>query len=540
MAVRSLPAGHHDVIVVGAGFAGLYQLHRLRALGFDVVLVEAGADLGGIWYWNCYPGARVDTHVPMYEFSDERVWRDWYWEERFPDWRALRRYFDHVDDVWDLRRDIRFATRITGGAWDEVTHSWTLHTSADEPLQSRFVVLCTGFAAKPYIPELPGLADFAGACHHTAAWPQEGLAFDGLRVGILGTGASGVQVTQEAAKVASDVTVFQRTPMLALPMRQRRLTRDEQDAEKVGYPARFELRTQTNTGFDYRSTGESTFSVSAAERQAVYERLWDAGGFSFWSGGFTDLVLDERANTLAYEFWRDRVRDRVRDPTTAELLAPTQPPHPFGVKRPSLEQDYYDLFEQANVSLVDLRASPIEEVTRTGVRTVAGHHDLDVFVLATGFDAVTGGLTNLQLRGTTGATLADHWHDGVRTQLGVACATFPNLLFLYGPQSPSGFCNGPTCAEVQGDWVVELLTHLDGRGITRVEASREAETAWGDQVQAISAMTLFPRADSWYMGANVPGKRREMLNWPGGLQLYRAACRESADAGYRGFLLGDR
>lgn len=530
---------HLDVVVVGAGFAGLYQLHRLRALGLRVVLVEAGSDLGGIWHWNCYPGARVDTHVPMYEYSDEEVWRDWYWEERFPDWQALRRYFDHVDDVWDLRRDIRFATRITSGSWDESSHSWTLRTEAGEQLHTRFVVLCTGFAAMPYIPELSGLADFAGACHHTASWPQDGLALDGLRVGIIGTGASGVQVTQEAAKVAADVTVFQRTPMLALPMRQRRLTRKEQEADKAGYPARFALRTQTNTGFDYRSIGESTFSVSEVERVAVYERLWDAGGFSFWSGGFTDLVIDERANTAAYEFWRDRVRDRVRDPSVAELLAPTRPPHPFGVKRPSLEQDYYDVFAQSNVSLVDLRSTPVEQVTRSGVRTTARHHELDVLVLATGFDAVTGGLTSLQLRGATGETLGEHWRDGVRTQLGLACSDFPNLLFLYGPQSPSGFCNGPTCAEVQGDWVIALLEHLGQHGITRFEASAEAEAAWREQVHAIAGMTLFPRADSWYMGANVPGKRREMLNWPGGLQLYLAACRESAAAGYQGFVLGD-
>jgi cation diffusion facilitator CzcD-associated flavoprotein CzcO len=326
--------------------------------------------------------------------------------------------------------------------------------------------------------------------------------------------------------------------MLALPMRQRRLTREEQDESKAEYPARFELRTRTNTGFDYRSTGDSTFSVSPAERERIYERLWAAGGFSFWSGGFTDLVLDERANACAYEFWRDRVRDRVRDPATAELLAPADAPHPFGVKRPSLEQDYYDLFDQANVSLVNLRSTPIEAVTRTGVRTSARHREHDVLVLATGFDAVTGGLTDMRLRGSSGVTLGEHWADGVRTQLGLACAGFPNLLFLYGPQSPSGFCNGPTCAEVQGDWVLDLLSYLGNRGITRIEATPEAEAAWRGQVEAIAAMTLFPRADSWYMGANVPGKRREMLNWPGGLQLYLDACRASTDAGYQGFALG--
>jgi cation diffusion facilitator CzcD-associated flavoprotein CzcO len=537
----SRPSIHdHDVVLVGAGFAGLYQLHRLRSLGLSVILLEAGSGLGGIWYWNCYPGARVDTHVPMYEYSDEKIWRDWYWDERFPDWRALRRYFDHVDDVWDLRRDIRFGTRMAGATWDESSHSWVVRTDGDETLRTRFLVLCTGFAAKAYVPALPGLADFAGACHHTAHWPQDGLDLDGLRVGIIGTGASGVQVTQEAGKVAAEVTVYQRTPMMALPMRQRRLTREEQDEAKVHYPERFELREQTNTGFDYRSTGDSTLAVSDDEREAVYERLWEAGGFCFWAGGFNDLTIDERANTLAYEFWRDRVRARLDDPELAEVLAPKAPPHPFGVKRPSLEQDFYETFNQANVSLVDVRSTPIERVTRTGVQTSAGHRELDVLVLATGFDAVTGGLTNLDLRGTTGAMLADHWREGVRTQLGLASSGFPNLFFLYGPQSPSGFCNGPTCAEVQGDWVIDLLEHLAGDGITRIEATPNAEAAWRDQVHGIAAMTLFPRADSWYMGANIPGKPREMLNWPGGLQLYLAACRESAASGYRGFVLGDR
>jgi cation diffusion facilitator CzcD-associated flavoprotein CzcO len=532
------PAGtDHDVIIVGAGFAGLYQLHRLRALGMSVVLVEAGSGLGGIWHWNCYPGARVDTHVPLYEFSDESIWRDWYWSERFPDWTELRRYFQHVDEVWDLSRDIRFSTRVEGATWDEAERRWLVTTDVGGPLRGRFVVLCTGFAAKAYVPDIPGLAGFGGACHHTAHWPPAGIDMTGLRVGVIGTGASGVQVVQEAAKVAADVTVFQRTPMMALAMQQRRLTRAEQDEAKVRYPEIFRKRRETNAGFDWVGLSEPTLSVPDGERRATFERLWQEGGFAFWAGGYSDIVLDEGANRAAYDFWRDKVRARIDDPKRAELLAPTDPPHPFGVKRPSLEQTYYDVFNQDNVSLVDLRATPIERVTRTGVRTTGSDHDFDLLVMATGFDAVTGGLTSIELRGTRGDTLAEHWREGVRTHLGLASNGFPNLLFLYGPQSPSGFCNGPTCAEVQGDWVVDLLAHVQEEGITRVEATPEAEQVWRDQVQAIAGMTLFPRADSWYMGANVPGKVREMLNWPGGLQLYLAACQESATAGYGGFVL---
>ncbi|MFZ6003206.1 MAG: flavin-containing monooxygenase [Actinomycetota bacterium] len=527
----------YDAVVVGAGFAGLYQLHRLRDLGMSVVLLEAGSGLGGIWHWNCYPGARVDSHVPIYEFSDEKLWRDWYWDERFPDWRALRRYFEHVDTVWDLRRDIRFETRVQGATWSEAGRSWQIAASTGDSLRSRFLVLCTGFAAKAHIPDFPGLDDFAGAWHHTAQWPQDGIDLTGLRVGIIGTGASGVQVTQEAAKVAAEVTVFQRTPMLALPMQQRRLTREEQDAAKVRYPDLFRRRTETNTGFDYVSLGDSTFAVSDEERRSSYARLWEAGGFCFWAGGYADLTIDEAANRQAYDFWREKVRARIDDPAIAEVLAPTEPPHPFGVKRPSLEQTFYECFNQDNVTLVDLKATPIERVTPTGVRTTETEHELDLLVLATGFDAVTGGLTSIDIQGTRGESLKEHWQQGVRTHLGLASNGFPNLLYLYGPQSPSGFCNGPTCAEVQGDWIVELLTHLRDQGLTRVEATAEAEDTWRELVHGIASMTLFPRADSWYMGANIPGKPREMLNWPGGLQLYLQSCREVAATGYSGFVL---
>ncbi len=363
-----------DVIVVGAGFAGLYQLHRLRDLGMSVVLLEAGSALGGIWHWNCYPGARVDSHVPLYEFSDERLWRDWYWDERFPDWKALRRYFDHVDATWDLSRDIRFNTRVRGATWDEDARRWRVVTDAGQSIRTRFFVLCTGFAAKAYIPEFPGLDDFASACHHTAHWPQEGVDMTGLRVGVIGTGASGVQVVQEAAKVAADVTVFQRTPILALAMQQRHLTKAGQDAAKAHYPDIFRRRTETDSGFDFIGSGESALSVSSQERQATYERLWQAGGFSFWAGGYSDLLINEASNRTAYDFWRDKVRARVNDPVTAELLAPKEPPHPFGVKRPSLEQTYYDAFNQQNVSLVDLRSTPIERITPAGVRTSRREH----------------------------------------------------------------------------------------------------------------------------------------------------------------------
>lgn len=526
-----------DILVVGAGFTGLYQLHRLRQLGFSVRLLEAGADLGGIWYWNCYPGARVDTHVPMYEFSSEDLWRDWTWTERFPAWDELRRYFHYVDQKLDLSRDIRFNTRVEAAEFDEGRQQWTVRTQDGGALRAQFLVLCTGFAAKPYVPKLKGLEQFKGAKHHTAWWPQNGLDLAAKRVGVIGTGASGVQVVQEAAAVAAELTVFQRTPILALAMQQCALDESTQVEMKRDYPARFARRRESFGGFDFHATGKSALEVSPEERKAIYEASWAAGGFSFWASTFYDVMMNLEANRTAYDFWRAKVQARIRDPKLAEQLAPREPPHPFGVKRPSLEQTYYDVFNQDNVRLVDLKATPILEITPGGVRTADGEYDLDILVLATGFDAVTGGLTQIDIRGVDGVTLKDKWAQGARTHLGMASAGFPNLLFLYGPQSPSGFCNGPTCAELQGDWVLEFLKHMRDAGVSRFEATPAAEQTWKDHVEAVGAMTLFPLADSWYMGANIPGKPRELLNYPGGVPMYLQMCQASAANGYEGFLL---
>lgn len=526
-----------DVLVVGAGFAGLYQLHRLRELGFRVRLFEAGSDLGGIWYWNCYPGARVDSHIPNYEFSLEELWRDWNWTERFPGWSELRAYFHYVDTKLDLSRDIRFNTRVTGADFDAERGQWVVRTNSGAPVRARFLVLCTGFAAKHHVPDFEGLEDFQGVCHHTALWPQEGLDMTGRRVGVIGTGASGVQVVQEASRVAAQVTVFQRTPILALPMQQRKLDVATQRRMKADYPALFRRRSETFGGFEFDFNGKSALEVTPEVRRAVYEAAWNQGGFHFWLGAFSDVLMDEASNLTAYEFWRGKTRQRIRDPAVARKLAPDVPPHPFGVKRPSLEQFYYEAFNQDNVVLVDLHDTPIERITRVGVKTSDREHELDILVLATGFDAVTGGLTQIEIRGTQGLTLGEKWTQGARAHLGMASAGFPNLLFIYGPQSPSGFCNGPTCAELQGDWVVDCLTDLRARGIQRIEATTAAENAWSDHVEELTAMTLFPRADSWYMGANIPGKARQLLNYPGGLPLYLQKCGDCVAKNYAGFVL---
>jgi cation diffusion facilitator CzcD-associated flavoprotein CzcO len=526
-----------DVVIVGAGFNGLYQLHRLRQEGFAVRLVEASSGIGGVWHTNHYPGARVDSHVPNYEFSIEDVWRDWNWNERFPGQTELRAYFDHVADTLDLWVDIQLDTRVTAARFDERHNEWSINTTAG-PFRASFFVLCTGFASKPYIPDIDGLGDFAGPCHHTGFWPADDLSFSGKRVGVIGTGASGVQIVQEASKDAAQVIVFQRTPVTALPMQQRQLSVEEQTAAKVDYPDIFRRRNSPPGSFyDIVRREERALEVSADDRAAVYEDAWAKGGFHFWAGTFSDVGLDEEANLTAYEFWRDKIRARIDDPATAEILAPEAPPYPFGTKRPSLEQGYYEAFNQANVDVVDVRAVPIERVTEAGVQTVDRVvHEVDVLVLATGFDANTGGLTQIDIIGTKATTLEQRWADGVATQLGVAVHGFPNMLFLYGPQSPTAFCNGPTCAELQGDWVVRCLVHLRDHGFKRIESTEQADQAWTEHVDAVAEASLLSKTDSWYMAANIPGKRRQLLNYPStdAYLEFIAGCEAN---GYEGFEL---
>lgn len=526
-----------DVLIVGAGFAGLYQLDRLRKLGHSVKLLEAGSGIGGIWYWNCYPGARVDTAGPIYQYSSPELWQDWNYSELYPDWSEVREYFHYVDRKLDLSRDIRFNTRVIGAEFDSVANQWAVRTDSGEIVRARYFVLCTGFGSKPYVPALPGLDSFKGECHHTAKWPQQGLDLKGKRVGVIGTGASGVQVIQEASKEAAQLTVFQRTPMLALPMRQKKIDADTARQMKQQFPERFARRAGAFAGFDMTFKDKGALEVSPQERNAAYEALWAEGGFAFWLATFNDVLANDEANLTAYNFWRDKTRARIRDPKLADKLAPMTPLHPFGVKRPSLEQHYYEVFNQPNVRLVDLRESPIERITPKGVLTREGEVELDVLVLATGFDAVTGGLTAIDIVGTDGVSLKDKWAQGACAHLGMACAGFPNLIYIYGPQSPSAFCNGPTCAELQGDVVVDCLEYLRANGYTRIEATREAELAWRAYAIELSEGGLFARADSWYMGANIPGKPREMLAYTGGLPAYLQKCKESAGKGYEGFEL---
>jgi cation diffusion facilitator CzcD-associated flavoprotein CzcO len=526
-----------DVLVVGAGFAGLYQLDRLRTLGFKVKLFEAGSESGGVWYWNCYPGARVDSESAIYQFSREDLWRDWSYSERFPSWQELKKYFQYVIQKLDLGRDISFDTRVNGAEFDEGTKHWTVRASDGVVVKARYIVMCTGFGSKPYVPPIEGLESFRGARHHTALWPQEGLDMTGKRVGVIGTGASAVQVIQEASRIASHVTVFQRTPNIALPMRQKTFDAAAQREAKESFPQRFAMRAKTFAGFDAGMIEQNALEVSAEDRRAVYESLYEKGGLYSWVANYQDLYFSEAANLTAYEFWRDKTRARIADPALAEKLAPMKPPHPFGVKRPSLEQNYYEVFNQKNVRLVDIRESPIERVTPNGVKTKDGEHELDILVLATGFDGFTGGPTSIDIRGTQGRTLKDKWANGASAHLGTATSDFPNLLFVYGVQSPAAFCNGPSCAEMHGEWVVEFLKYMRQNKLSRIESTSAADDAWTDHISELANMSLFPRVDSWFMSANIPGKPRQLAGYPGGLPNFVQKLNETAGRGYEGFEL---
>lgn len=526
-----------DALIVGGGFAGVYQLFRLREQGFKARIHEAGAELGGIWYWNCYPGARVDTDCSLYQFSREDLWRDWNWKELYPSWAELRAYFRYVDRKLDLSKDVRYNTRVLSANFDEGACRWIVKSSDGGTVAARFVILCTGFAAKPFIPDFKGLDSFAGVCHHTGLWPQGGVDFKGKRVGVVGTGCSAVQVIQEASREAAHLTVFQRSPVMAIPMYQQPLDVAIQDVMKEEYTRKFRQRVTTYCGYDYEFIKQSALSVTPEQRLAIYEDLWANGKFLFWLANFEDILSSKEANDTAYAFWRDKVRPRIKDPVLAEKLAPMAAPYPFGCKRVSLEQWYYDLFNQANVDLVDIKEQPIREITPSGVTTAGGDHPLDILVMGTGFDAVTGGIMGIDLRNGSGPSLAEKWRAGVRTFLGLSTAGYPNLFMLYGPQSPSGWSNGPTTAELQGDMVIRILEDLRQRGLTRIEATSAAEEAWRQHNAELANQTLIPSVDSWYTGSNVPGKPREILNYPGGLPTYSEKFRESADNNYAGFTL---
>jgi cation diffusion facilitator CzcD-associated flavoprotein CzcO len=525
-----------DVLVVGAGFAGLYMLHRLRDLGFSATVLEAGDGVGGTWYWNRYPGARCDSESYYYSYSfDEALQQEWEWTERYAEQSEILRYLEHVADRLDLRRSIRFGRRVAEAVFDEGTGGWVLRTDAGERYAARFLVTAVGCLSSANIPRIPALESFGGRWFHTGRWPHEGVDFTGLRVGVVGTGSTGIQAIPVIAEQAAHLTVFQRTANYSIPARNGPMDAAFQREVKETYAEIRNTQRATINGHPFHVSDRPAFSVSDEERTAIYEELWGRGGLRF-RAAFADLLTDKDANDTAAEFIRAKIRETVHDPATAEKLTPRD--HPFATKRPPIDTRYFETYNRDNVTLVDVRESPIVEATPTGLRTSVGEYPLDCLVFATGFDALTGPLLNIDIRGDGGRALRDVWAEGPRTYLGLQVPGFPNLFTITGPGSPSVLTNMPTAIEQHVDWISACLRHLRSTGSERIETTDDAADTWGAQVNEAAHRTLLPMAESsWYLGANVPGKPRVFMPYAGGLAAYARHCEEVAAAGYDGFRL---
>ena len=526
-----------DAIIIGAGFSGLYQLLSLRdRLGMKVQVLEAGDGVGGTWYWNRYPGARCDSesHIYNYTFSKE-LFEGWEWSERYPEQPEIMRYMNYVADHFDLKRDIRFGTRVVGARYDDAAQRWSVTTEAGETLTAQFLITAVGCLSTANVPDIPGLGDFAGQWHHSGEWPHEGVDFTGRRVGLVGTGSTGIQATPVIAEAAAHLTVFQRTANYSVPAQNAPLTPEFRQWVRQNHAEVRRATRSTTNGQAFGIEDRSVFDVTPEERLAIYEAAWAKGGLQF-RATFRDLLLDKAANDTAAEFLKNKIREIVKDPATAELLADID--HPYAAKRPPIDSGYFASFNRDNVTLVDVRAAPIERITPAGIRTRAAEYPLDIIVFATGFDALTGPLLKLNIQGRGGQPLARAWEAGPRNYLGLQVAGFPNLFTITGPGSPSVLTNMPVAIEQHVDWITDCIAHMRAQGLTHIETSEAAMDGWVAQVNAAANATLLPQAHhSWYLGANVPGKPRVFMPYAGGMIRYRAICEEVAAKGYEGFTL---
>ena len=522
---------HYDAVVVGAGFAGLYALYKLRELGLTARAYEAGCDVGGVWYWNRYPGARCDVESMQYSYSfSEELQQEWTWSERFAGQPEILRYASHVADRFDLKRDIQFETRVTAAHFDEAARLWRVRTDRGERAAARVCIMATGALSAARVPDLPGLEAFAGERHHTGDWPHEGVDFRGRRVGVIGTGSSGIQAIPVIAEEAAHVFVFQRTPNYVVPARNRPMDAQTERWWKDNY-AEHRSRAR-DVGTFYEFSDKSALDASPEERRREYGRRWQEGGVNFVHA-YNDIYLNQTSNDTAAEFVRERIRELVRDPATADALSPKD--HPLGTKRICVAGGYYEAYNRENVTLVDLRATPIEAITPTGLRTSGAEYEFDTLVLATGYDALTGALLRIDIRGRAGRTLQEKWENGPRNYLGLMTAGFPNLFIVTGPGSPSVLVNMIIGIEQHVDWIADCIQYLREHGLDTVEADLDAEDRWVEHVNQEADKTLFPRANSWYIGANIPGKPRVFLPYVGGIGRYRKRCDEVAANGYEGF-----
>ncbi len=527
-----------DAIVVGAGFGGLYALHSLRELGLSVRAYEAGDGVGGTWYWNRYPGARCDTQSVEYSYSfSEELQQEWDWTERFATQPEILSYLDHVADRFDLRRDIRLSTRVTSAVYDEQASGWTVGTDRGEQLTARYVVMASGSLSLRQVPSFAGLESFRGETYHTGAWPHEPVDFAGKRVAVIGTGSSGIQVIPMIARDAEQLTVFQRTPNFTMPARNRPLEPEFVRELKADY-REFRLRAlETPAGIIVDTPTESALAVAPDERERRYDERWQRGGGApQFLTAFTDVTTDLEANKTAADFVRDKIRSIVSDPEVAEVLAPD---YPIGAKRVPVGDDYFATFNRENVALVDVKRTPIERITPAGVRTSEREVEVDAIVFATGYDAITGPLLAIDIRGRGGLPLKQKWEAGPRTYLGIQTAGFPNFFVIAGAGSPSVLANVVVSIEQHVQWLAGLLAYMRERGFDSVEATQEPEDAWVEHVNELAAKTMYVHGNSWYLGANIPGKPRVFMPYVGGIPAYRKVCATVAANDYEGFAFGD-
>ncbi len=535
----------YDVAVIGAGFGGLYAHWKLRQQGLKLIGFEAASGVGGTWWWNRYPGARCDVESLeyCYGFSPELL-EEWQWSERYATQPEILRYAEHVAERFDLTRDIRFNTRIAAMRFDEAANCWELETEGGECFRVQFVVTAVGCLSAPNKPDIAGFDSFGGDVHFTAAWPHDGVDLTGKRVGVIGTGSSGIQSIPVIAEHAAELTVFQRTPNFSVPAHNGPIDPAHEAEVRADYPGWCRKIRNSYAGFGLMapidqmpatwSLGRSVLEASEEEREAAFEVSWARGGLGF-SSPYVDISKNLKANAIAADFIHRKICSIVTDPQVADKLCPTT--YPYGTKRPCVDTDYYATFNRGNVSLVDISETPIVAITPGGLRTTEADYPLDVLVFATGFDGVTGPVLRLNITGLGGMRLVDEWTNGPRTYLGLMVSGFPNLFTVTGPASPSVLTNMITAIEQHVDWIADCIAHARKRGCNRIDADRAAEEAWNAEVNAMAEHTLYPLANSWYMGANIPGKPRRMLAYLGGLDTYAQRCEDIARDNYRGFNL---
>lgn len=538
-----------DAIVIGAGFSGLYQLYCLRdKLGLSVKVLEAASGVGGTWYWNRYPGARCDSesHVYCYTFS-EALTNDWNWSERYPGPAEIVQYLQHVADRFDLTPNIEFSTRVVAAKFDESELCWEMTDNHNKSYRARFLITAVGCLSSANIPDIDGLEDFNGAWYHTGQWPHVGVDFTGKRVGQIGTGSTGIQAAPVIAESAQHLTVFQRTANYSVPARNHKLSDQERHAHKRNAKATCQLTRSNSNGHGWRISEQQAIHTSPEEREAIYSKAWETGGLKF-RATFSDLLTSKKANDTAADFICKKIRQIVTDPATAASLANID--HPYAAKRPPIDTRYFETYNKDNVELVDLRKTPIDKISSTGIvchetdqqgEQVERHHDLDVLVFATGYDAITGTLLRIDIQGRNEQTLAEAWSAGPRNHLGVQVAGFPNLFMITGPGSPSVLTNMPAAIEQHVEWITDCIEFMQRNDHRCIESPESSVEQWVNEVNATADKTLLPSIKhSWYLGANIPGKPRVFMPYAGGLDQYRTLCQQAADDNYQGFVFDQR